>query len=91
MTIKELASRWKHLSRIEKLRALQNNRCFYCGCRCTAEGKHRATLDHLLPRSRGGLSVTANLVLACQECNTDKADLTLEEYRLGIKPQVGNW
>ena len=39
-----------------------------------------ATRDHKTPKSRGGGSGD-NIVLACQPCNTDKGDLTEEEYR----------
>ena len=47
-------------------------RCQYCGG--AAE-----TLDHVLPRSRGGRHVWENLVAACRRCNHKKADRTLVE------------
>jgi 5-methylcytosine-specific restriction endonuclease McrA len=48
------------------------HRCQYCGG--SAE-----TLDHVLPRSRGGRHVWENLVAACRRCNHSKADRTLDE------------
>lgn len=48
-------------------------RCVYCGTR------DRLTLDHVLPRSRGGQDGWHNLVTACQRCNTMKGDRTPEE------------
>ena len=52
--------------------ARDGGRCQYCGC--GAE-----TLDHVLPRSRGGRHVWENLVAACRRCNHTKADRTLDE------------
>jgi 5-methylcytosine-specific restriction endonuclease McrA len=48
------------------------HRCQYCGS--SAE-----TLDHVVPRSRGGRHVWENLVAACRRCNHTKADRTLDE------------
>lgn len=58
-------------------------RCFYCGillCRF-APKEHLATMDHVLPRSRGGAGDASNLNAACAPCNTRKGAKTLEEYR----------
>src|SRR5215217_3550532 len=49
-------------------------RCVYCG---TSGG--RLTLDHVVPRSRGGESVWENVVTACAPCNLRKGDRSLEE------------
>ena len=43
--------------------------CQYCGA--SAEN-----LDHVLPRSRGGLHVWENVVAACRRCNAKKEDRT---------------
>ncbi|MCA8948316.1 MAG: HNH endonuclease [Planctomycetes bacterium] len=45
--------------------------CQYCGCR---PGTAELTIDHVIPRSRGGVSSWANCVLACVDCNRKKAD-----------------
>lgn len=50
-------------------------RCAFCGCRCP-----HGTLDHLIPRARGGCHSATNLVLSCRRCNAQKADRTAEEY-----------
>lgn len=69
-------------------------RCVYCGRQCAlAPGEPRdATVDHVVPRSRGGRTVPANLVLACRACNTDKGDRMPTEPR-GIRGPivVGAW
>ena len=54
-------------------------RCVYCG---TAGG--RLTLDHVVPRSRGGESVWENVVTACAPCNHRKGNRTLEEARMEL-------
>lgn len=52
------------------------NTCMYCGEVFPAS---KLTLDHVMPRSRGGADSWQNLVSACQFCNRKKADRTPEE------------
>ena len=47
--------------------------CIYCG-------KPSESIDHLLPQSRGGLSVTENCVPACLACNGHKSDADAFEW-----------
>jgi 5-methylcytosine-specific restriction endonuclease McrA len=47
--------------------------CVYCG------NKKNITLDHVLPRSRGGNNDWLNLVACCSSCNKFKDDRTPEE------------
>ena len=54
-------------------------RCVYCG-----NGAGRLTLDHVVPRSRGGESVWENVVTACAPCNHRKGSRTLEEARMEL-------
>ncbi len=51
------------------------HRCGYCG-------KWATTIDHVLPRSRGGADSWENLVACCLRCNNVKGDRT---------PQEMNW
>lgn len=64
--------------------------CQYCGSRCTAD---RLSIDHVLPRSRGGTTSWENCVLACVGCNARKADQTLKEagLRLLRSPSRPRW
>ncbi|GGA62684.1 HNH endonuclease [Pseudoclavibacter endophyticus] len=64
-------------------------RCGYCGA--TA-----GTVDHILPRSRGGVDSWENLVACCLRCNNLKGDRTPAEmgWSLRWKPQApreGAW
>ena len=52
--------------------------CHYCGDLLTWS---KATLDHKIPRSIGGTLAHRNIVLACEDCNFDKGNLTEFEYR----------
>lgn len=45
------------------------------------------TLDHLLPRSRGGGNTWANLVASCATCNGRKGNRTPSEWGRGLKQQ----
>ncbi len=52
------------------------NSCQYCGVVLPAG---ELTLDHVLPRSRGGLSTWENLVACCHTCNRRKGNHLLSE------------
>ena len=54
-------------------------RCVYCGT-----SSDRLTLDHVVPRSRGGDSVWENVVTACAPCNLRKGDRLLEEVSMTL-------
>lgn len=51
--------------------------CLYCGQYLPPRG---ATLDHVLPVSRGGLHHVRNMVLACRSCNEAKDNRTPQEW-----------
>jgi 5-methylcytosine-specific restriction endonuclease McrA len=55
--------------------------CQFCGRRFPAA---ELTLDHVIPRSRGGRSTWENLVACCYECNNKKGDRTPEEAGLRL-------
>ena len=60
--------------------ARDSHRCQYCGS--TAE-----SIDHVLPRSRGGLHAWDNVVAACRRCNTRKEDRLPHEVGLILRSQ----
>ncbi len=62
--------------------ARDHGRCVYCGAAA-------ASIDHVIPRSRGGEHSWENVVSACHRCNHQKADKTLKEigWRLRTVPR----
>ncbi|PWV85247.1 5-methylcytosine-specific restriction endonuclease McrA [Prauserella marina] len=58
-------------------------RCAYCGVRAE-------TIDHVVPRSRGGAHSWQNCVACCAKCNHRKADKLLSEigWRLRVVPRA---
>jgi 5-methylcytosine-specific restriction endonuclease McrA len=60
-------------------------RCVYCG-----SSGGRLTLDHVVPRSKGGESIWENVVTACAPCNLRKGDRTLEQVGMVLhtKPRA---
>ena len=64
--------------------------CQYCGAR---PGVGDLTIDHVVPRSRGGGSTWENCVTACRPCNTRKANHLAHEIDLflGRTPVAPRW
>lgn len=64
--------------------------CQYCHKRFP---KSELTIDHVLPRSRGGADSWENLVLACVKCNHKKSNKTPAEAHLKLlhKPAAPRW
>ncbi|MDH4144630.1 MAG: HNH endonuclease [Acidimicrobiia bacterium] len=62
--------------------------CQVAGC-----GRPGTTIDHVLPRSRGGRHEWTNVVLMCARHNNRKADRTLDElgWRLQREPFAPRW
>lgn len=61
-------------------------RCVYCG------SISDLTIDHVIPKSRGGKTTWENLVTACSSCNNKKDDKLLHEagMRLRTSPKMPN-
>jgi 5-methylcytosine-specific restriction endonuclease McrA len=65
------------------------HRCQYCGT-------HAESIDHVVPRSRGGQHVWENVVACCKRCNSSKEDRMLSETHLRLArepmaPQQAIW
>lgn len=56
----------------------QNYKCWYCGDRTFGR---QFEFEHQTPKSQGGKFDKRNIVLACEPCNREKADMNVEEYR----------
>jgi hypothetical protein len=57
--------------------------CVYCGASYPGE----MVIDHVIPRTLGGSEGLENLVVACPDCNSEKADLGWEEF-LARRPDL---
>lgn len=66
--------------------ARDRHRCAYCG-------GHATTIDHVLPRSRGGANTWLNTVAACGGCNSAKDNRTPAEAGMTLRwePTVPSW
>lgn len=65
-----LTSAQKH-RRIQKLRKKQKGKCIWCQ---KDFPRHKLTLEHLIPRSKGGTDAWYNLAAACSPCNNKRGD-----------------
>ena len=82
----------------EKARAhvAQDLACYfaYIGCTATQGSDPRNSPtwegDHIIPWSRGGRTIIANLAVTCHSCNSAKSDLPLEEAEERIRTQIAN-
>jgi 5-methylcytosine-specific restriction endonuclease McrA len=54
--------------------------CQYCGRK-----SHDLTIDHVIPRSRGGGHSWENLVSACKSCNHRKGGKSLQQARMKLR------
>lgn len=64
--------------------------CQYCGKKGTVD---TLTIDHIVPKSKGGLNTYENVVSACKPCNNKKRDRYLSEsgMKLLSTPIAPNW
>jgi len=61
-----------------EIRSKQEMQCRYCKSVLLA-GEY--TIDHVVPKSRGGLDRKENLCVACVTCNLAKSDMSKKEFR----------
>lgn len=66
------------LSRKNILRR-DNHKCQYCGSTVNL------TVDHIIPKSKGGEDIWENLVTACIKCNNKKGDRTPDDAKMVLK------
>lgn len=57
------------------------NECVYCG------SKKQLTIDHIIPKSRGGSNDWTNLATCCFKCNVKKANRTPEEANMRLQKE----
>ena len=69
--------------KLKRILAKQKGKCFYCDCRTYRQEQKLlpvATVDHVIPLSKGGTHSIKNLVVACSDCNQAKGCKTKDEY-----------
>lgn len=74
------------MSNKEKIMKKSGGFCWYCGIEL------RETIfcqDHAIPSSRGGKDNIENLVPACRNCNGEKGNKNIDEYRLQLTLSAG--
>jgi 5-methylcytosine-specific restriction endonuclease McrA len=59
-----------------------NHTCQYCG------STKYLTLDHVIPRSKGGQHTWDNVVTACERCNSTKSDRLLHETGMVLRTKL---
>jgi hypothetical protein len=62
--------------------------CSFCGDLFVPES---LTIDHLVPKARGGGKGWSNLYPACAPCNSAKADSSVSQFRLAIAERCGRF
>jgi CRISPR/Cas system Type II protein with McrA/HNH and RuvC-like nuclease domain len=65
-----------------KIYKRDNHECVYCGT------KQDLSIDHVIPRSRGGDNSWGNLVSCCKKCNSKKGNRTPEEANMKFIKKV---
>lgn len=73
-TARSILGGYSYRYMVDFIAELLTNPCDYCG----GPGE---TLDHIVPLSRGGLHIPANLAPACLSCNSSKSNRLLHEWR----------
>lgn len=58
-------------------------KCVYCG-----KTKVRFTIDHVVPKYKGGKSSFENCVTACKDCNSKKGHMTCSEAKMWPKTKL---
>jgi 5-methylcytosine-specific restriction endonuclease McrA len=81
--VKYISMKWRnHKPKWSKNRLFKrdNDSCGYCD-------KPATTVDHVIPRSRGGETTWKNTVASCLRCNSKKGSRTLKESNMSLRFQ----
>lgn len=78
------------ISRVERIAIYKrdNATCLFCGMKITDIKK--LSIDHVIPRSKGGSNDPVNLICACHKCNSSKQSLTISQFcsKAGLNKHV---
>jgi len=79
--------KYEHINRTLVYRK-HNYICTSCNVKCVHPNKdnynqsNAATLDHIIPKSKGGSHTYDNVTLLCRSCNTIKSDKMFADYKI---------
>lgn len=84
LKLKHFVRRAPHFIHFSRQAIVKRDRqtCQYCFKKLIPS---EVTIDHVLPRSRGGTNSFTNCVVSCLQCNNKKGDKLLEESGLTLK------
>lgn len=66
--------------------------CFYCNVqviKTNANIDNRQTLDHIIPKCKGGKSDRYNIVICCHSCNAKKGTMSAQDFKNTITSKLG--
>ena len=75
MQLKTGEIHWSTAVREWRLERGTGDTCIYCG------EQSQLTVEHILPRSKGGEDIPENVVMVCKSCNSSKGAKRLYEWR----------
>jgi len=76
--------------KVRALRRLHGDDCFWCEISLDFEddGGWHPTLDHYVPKVKGGNNKIGNLVLACDWCNQKRAHMTPNQFKKWLRDHL---
>lgn len=80
-------SNWCSKAKRAWVHARDNHLCVWCGAAIDAHST-KLTIDHIVPRSKGGTNEAQNLVTACMKCNRRRGNVSAYEYLDDDAPSV---
>lgn len=72
-----MTAEFRGQNRLDKIYRRDGGVCKICGKQVGSD----ATVDHIIPTSKGGVNAPWNLQLACRQCNETKADKIPDDVR----------
>jgi len=83
----------KKLSRKEHYYKLGHTRCHYCCVQLnyTSGHKNSATVEHIIPKSRGGTLRLSNCLIVCKTCNEKRSNKDFRGFVTGSQFPRQKW
>ena len=83
-------SNWAYMR--TRLAEAQNWKCCFCGCYMTEVhgSRHSVTVEHVIPKSKGGSDTAENLVASCYRCNNNRGTKDALEFKPRAEQEKSN-